>query len=354
MHIETFQDTIRACRFCFMCRHLSATANVTYREADTPRGLALIIDKITQQPALLQQQDYQNAIYDATLSAACRTHCVSHYDETGLLLAARRDIVESGKIPASIQKLADRIRLLKLEVKGDANAQVVYYVDRYTECYHPEIAAAMEKILKAAGVNFQVVSGADTGKALAVLGFWDAAKKAAGDFAKVVSGKKVIITSCPAAYDSLKNDYPKYGVDVGGDVQIRHTSEFLLTLVTEGKLKLRAQPGATLFHLDSDYLRNYNKGFSAPKELASAAGITLQPFGANQEESYTAGEAGVIMDELSPVLVEKLVRRIEQQVDNIDQDTLLAMSPYTKYVLRKFAQKDLRLTTVEEIIAKRI
>lgn len=354
MYSDQFSKTIHACRFCFMCRHLSAVGNVTYRESDTPRGRALMLDKVSQQPQLLEDADFQSTIYDAELSASCRTHCVSHYDEAGLLLAARRDIVESGKIPDVVKQVADSIKALKLVVSGDAKAGVVYYVDRYTERYQPEIVAAMEKILKAAGVSFQTISGADTGKALAVLGFWDDAKEAASNFVKAVNGggKRVVITSCPASYDSLKNDFSKYGLTL--EAEVLHTSEFIQRLVKTGKLSLRQTTGQPVFPLASDYLKNYNVGFTAHEELASLAGISLQPFGYNREESYTAGEGGVVMDELNPRLVGKLVEHVFKLVDDPAQDTLLVLSPYTKYVLGKFAPRKLRVTTVEELIADRI
>ena len=37
MHIDKFEDAIMNCRFCFMCRHLSAIGNVRFTEVDTPR-----------------------------------------------------------------------------------------------------------------------------------------------------------------------------------------------------------------------------------------------------------------------------------------------------------------------------
>lgn len=356
MYSEKFIETIHACRFCFMCRHLSPVGNVTYRESDTPRGRALMLDKVLQQPQLLENPDFQSTLYDAELSAACRTHCVSHFDEAGLLLAARRDVAESGKVPAVVEQVAHSIKALKLAVKGDAKAEVIYYVDRYTERYRPEMVAAMEKILKAAGVSFQILSGADTGKALAVLGFWNEAKAEAEKFAKAVrgDGKKVLITSCPASYDSLKNDYPKYGIDFGNDLEVLHTSEFLLRLVKTGRLPLRPLAAQSVFPLASDFLKNYNKGCRAHEDLAALARITLLPFGCNGEESYTTGEGGVVMDELNPRLVTKLATRVFEQIDNPAQDTLLVLSPYTKYVLTQFAPKKLQITTVEELIADRI
>ena len=107
MHIDTYLDVINACRFCFMCRHLATLGNVTCKEADTPRGRALILDKVRMDPGNLKNPDYIETIYQSPLSAACRTHCVSSYDEAGLQLAARRDIVEAGLAPERVVKLSE-------------------------------------------------------------------------------------------------------------------------------------------------------------------------------------------------------------------------------------------------------
>jgi hypothetical protein len=62
-------------------------------------------------------------------------------------------------------------------------------------------------------------------------------------------------------------------------------------------------------------------------------------FGTNPEESYSAGEGGVIYDRLNPELTEKLCERIVSQIDDINHDLLITASPYTKYVLKKFNPK---------------
>ena len=72
MHIEKNLDVINACRFCFMCRHLDPVGNVTFREADTPRGRALICDRIRMDAANLSNADYIDTLYRSALSAANR------------------------------------------------------------------------------------------------------------------------------------------------------------------------------------------------------------------------------------------------------------------------------------------
>lgn len=335
-----------------MCRHLSAVGNVTFREADTPRGRALMLDRIGREPQLLEHTDFLSTLYDADLSAACRFHCVSHYDETGILLAARRDVVERGKVPANVQTLAEEIRSGKLISRGPVDAEVVYYADSDTT--QSGAAAAMEKIFKTAGISVRVVSGADSGKALAVLGFWKQAGEQASNLAEEIGAKvKTIVVSSPAAWDALRNDFPKLGIEL--KPQVLHTAEFLTPLLKQGKLSLLKNTGTQdAYPLASDFLKNYNNDFMEHETLARELDITLKPFGFNTEESYTAGEGAVVLDRLNPKLVKKLTAYIAERVENPECDVLLTLSPYTKRILSTQAEKSLRVVTVEELVAARI
>lgn len=310
MNIESHLEVISACRFCFMCRHLATLGNVTFKEADTPRARALIVDRIRMDKANLANSDYIETIYEATLSAACRYHCVSHYDETGLLLAARRDIVESGLAPEKVKVLAEKLQLADFRIEGSGN--VLYYLDPYSDD-----AAAFPEC--------KVISGGDTGKALEVLGFAEEAAAVFARFKAAVdsSGCDKLVTSCPASYHMLK--------DKLGSVKVMHSSEYLLS---------RDSPvakAATACYLDSDYLKNYCGNLDAPRELLARRGYRIKPFGSNAEESYAVGEGAVVYDRLYPELAKKLCARIVDLTGNPGEDLLIVASPYTRHVLKKFA-----------------
>ena len=98
MNIDKFIETIKVCRFCFMCRHLSGIGNVTFTEADTPRIRASLIYGATMYPEKLFAADLIDTMYRSDLSGACRRNCVNHYDEVGLTLAYRQDIAENGAL----------------------------------------------------------------------------------------------------------------------------------------------------------------------------------------------------------------------------------------------------------------
>ena len=89
MHIEKFEDAIMNCRFCFMCRHLSAIGNVRHTEADTPRVRAAMLYGLRTGTNSFDDTDFVDALYRQDLSACCVRHCVNHFDENGLALDAR-------------------------------------------------------------------------------------------------------------------------------------------------------------------------------------------------------------------------------------------------------------------------
>lgn len=319
MHIDNYNDTINACRFCFMCRHLSAVGNVTFRESDTPRGRALLTGKMLQDMKDFHP-DYIDTLYRAELSAANRFHCVSHYDEAGLIIAARRDIVEAGLAPEKIKNMAAELQKADFKVEGCGST--LYYVDLYSDK-----ANAPE--------GCKIISGGDTGKALEALGFVKEAETVWAKFQSAVkaSGCQTIVTSCPASYDMMKKHLD--------GVKVLHSSEFI-----EGK-----RGSGPVYYLDSDYLKNYNDNMAAPRDLLKKLGYELKPFGTNGEESYSAGEGAVIYDKLNPELTAKLCGRIAELADNPAIDILVTASPYTKFVLNKYVPQ-LKALLLDEVAVK--
>jgi len=353
MHIDTHRDTIKACRFCFMCRHLSPIGNVTYRESDSPRGRALWLDRALGNPRLLAVPDFQQTIYDADLSAACRRHCVNHYDEAGLVLAARRDVVESGHAPVAVETLRAEFAAATVTTHGDAAARVVIYENAAEAARVPEMAAALAAILAAAGVNGRVVSSADSGKALLVLGDQAGARAHATRLREMIAGAgtRQVVTSSPAAFDAFRRDYPDLGVPFGNNVEILHSSDFILRLLETERIKCGPVGKLTVVPLASDFLRNYADGHNAIARVLARIGAKVGAFGTNSEESYTAGEGAVVLERLNPRLVEKLCGYVLGRIANPAGDVLLTASPYTKAVLRAYAGCAVRLTTLEETVA---
>lgn len=341
MNIDRFTEVISSCRFCFMCRHLSAVGQASCRESDTPRVRALIADTVRMHPEKLADADFIDTLYRSDLSGANRCHCDGYhdgkgYDEIGLQLALRRDIVESGYAPEPVKKLADEFEAgATWQVTGSGD--VLYFIDHYT-AETPAIAESFGRLAAKKGIAFRTITGGCIGKALSVLGFAGRAEAVAKKFAQFVNGlnAKTLVVSNPAAYDALVNDFKAYGIVL--NVKVMHSSEFLAGL----KLDYR-KSGETVSYLDSDFLKNYVRNYPYPMELLKQIGVECKPFGTNGEESYSAGEGAVVLPRLHPELVEMLGSRVKE----LAEGTLVTASPYTRKVL-----KGVDILTLEEFAAK--
>jgi len=319
MTIENCQDVINACRFCFMCRHLDPVGNVTFRESDTPRGRALIIDRIRMNRECMKDPDFIDALYRSALSAANRYHCVSHYDETGLVLAARREIVEAGLAPEKVSVLAKALGKADFTVKGKGD--VLYYGT------FPALYPACK-----------ILSGKDPGKALEVLGFIKESKKVFAAFKKAVAGSKckTLVVAEPSAFDFLK--------DKLAGIKVVHSTDYLLAM------PIKAGRARKAIYLDSDFLKNYDGNPSAPRELLKRCGYDLQPFGTNGEESYAVGEGAVVYDDLNPALCEKLCNRVFSLAGDPKKNLFITSSLYVRDTLKKY-RSTIEIVSIEEAVS---
>ena len=335
MHIDNYIDTIKFCRFCFMCRHLSAIGNVAFTEADTPRVRASMIYGVTMFPERLTNEDLIKTMYRSDLSGCCRRNCVNHYDEVGLTLAYRADLVEAGFAPEYIKVIAEELKNSdQWSVSG--SGKVAYIADRYS--VESGAAAAFAKLAN----GFQTVAGGACGKGLWVLGFRDDAKVLAEKFLKVLkeTQAETIVVSHTGIYDFLVNTIGEMGLTL--DAKVMHTSEYLADV-------RGAKAIGDVYYLESDYLRNYNDDYPYPKELLAANGANLRQFGTNNEESYSCAEGALVLDKIEPELVRKLAEYIEARADNPEMDIIVTASPYTKIQLRKYTS--LNVMTIEELMA---
>lgn len=311
MNINAFSEVMSACRFCFMCRHLSAVGIVSCREADTPRGRALIADTVRLHPEKLADADFIETIYRSDLSGANRFHCDSYhdgkgYDEIGLQLALRRDIVAAGVVPETVRKVAKELEdSAHWQLEG--RADTLYFLDPAT-AGRPAVGAAVARVLGQAGIPFATLKGGCIGKALAVLGYEKEAKKAMRSFAEAVkaSGAKTLIVSNPAAAEALLRDFPAAGIELG--VEVRFAAGYFAELAKAGRIRFRGTFGKASY-LPSDYLKNYLKCGCA-EELLAQLGVENLPFGTNAEESYTAAEGALVLNRLHPELVRAMAERI--------------------------------------------
>ena len=351
MKIDKFDEAIMNCRFCFMCRHLSAIGNVRFTEVDTPRVRAAMLYGLRTGTNSFDDADFVEALYRQDLSGCCVHHCVNHYDENGLALAARADVVEAGKAPEAVKKLAAKfVKSVGWKAEGPASAKatagmqgdVAWFLDETTASDKAAVAAA-KKLFAAAKVAPKVITGGSIGKALKVLGYLPEAKAAAEKFAAFLKeeGVKTLVVSNPAALSALKQDYAEFGVKLSCNVV--SFANFLLG----AKVKFSKAAGE-VYAISGDFMRNY-LGCDCQERLLKALKAVCKPFGTNDEETYNCGEGAVVLDKLHPELVKALAEYVAARADDPKKDRLVVNSVYAKRALVKYGK--LNAVTVDELAA---
>ncbi|MEK6795318.1 MAG: (Fe-S)-binding protein [Spirochaetota bacterium] len=360
-------ETVKACRFCFMCRHVCTIGNVTRSESNTPRGFGLLTDKSIMRPDAFTDKNFIDTMYECTLCSACRSHCVSSYDVPGFVRAARAEIVAAGNAPDSVRALAKRIidtgnvfgektsRFAKIpSLKRASRADVLLYIGSYAAYRVPEMAEAAIKIFNAAKISFAVIEDEiDTGKALYNLGSIDEAKTAAKHIVQAIrdSGAKTVVTLCPSDYDALKNDYPAFGLSLG-EVAVEHSSNFYQRLLKEKKISIKKRRTEKLVFIDSDYLSKYNENGADARAIASAIGDIVE-VGTNREESYAALEGGVVYQLIQPKLGTRVIECAASKIAEAGKGIVVTASPISFVTLS--GAKDIGpITAIDTLLAQAI
>jgi len=102
-------------------------------------------------------------------------------------------------------------------------------------------------------------------------------------------GVKKVITQCPHCFNTLKNEYPQ----LGGDYEVLHHSQLLMSLLRDGRLSAEGNGGKKITYHDPCYLGRHNDIFVAPRTvIASIGGIDLIEMDRCGNQSLCCGAGG--------------------------------------------------------------
>ncbi|MFD3257023.1 (Fe-S)-binding protein [Paenibacillus lentus] len=134
-----------------------------------------------------------------------------------------------------------------------------------------------------------------------------------------------IVTACPHTFNTLKNEYPDFGLE---NVNVLHHTQLLEQLVGEGRLTPRHSVNERITYHDSCYLGRYNNIYEEPRAVLRAIpGVELVEMERNRENGMCCGAGGGLMwmEETSGKRVN--VARTEQALD-VNPSMISSACPY--------------------------
>ncbi len=218
-----------------------------------------------------------------------------------------------------------------------------------------KVTRSTSLLLQQAGVKFAIMGREEkcSGDPARRIGneflFETLAKENVGNLNKY--GVRKVITSCPHCFNTFKNEYPQYG----GTFEVYHHSEYLATLVDEGKLKPSSQLKHKITFHDPCYLGRQNGVYDAPRQLVqiSAAGNAIE-MERSRAKSFCCGGGGGMsfVDEPASQRVnqERAREAIETGADVLAVSCPFCMTMMEDGISARKGDRDVRVMDVSELL----
>jgi Fe-S oxidoreductase len=324
--------------------------------------------EIVRQAAFGMTEIESEDIWRCTTCGRCPQQCPRDVKQIESVMSLRRIANEYGVFPTAVKP----IRTINASLIGEGNPlseerknrskwaeglsvnrfvegmEILYFPGCYLS-YDPrlkKVARATAEILNAAGVEFGILGSKENccGESIRKTGDEELFKRLARENIKtfIDNGVKKILVSSPHCYHTFKNEYPEFMVDF----EVIHISQYLFSLIDEGRLELSKEFEKKVTYHDPCYLGRHNGIYDEPREiLKKVPGLELSEMPDSREDSLCCGGGGGRIWIETPKGERFCDLRVEQAM-GVEAEVLVTSCPYC---IANFEDSKLTLYVSENI-----
>jgi Fe-S oxidoreductase len=223
-----------------------------------------------------------------------------------------------------------------------------------------KVAQAFAKLMNTAGINFAILGNEEKNSG-------DTARRMGNEFlfqqlcqenieTLQKYNVKKIVTACPHTFNTLKNEYPDFGLE---GVDVFHHTELLDQWVSEGLLTPSKEIKERITYHDSCYLGRYNDMYEQPRNVLKAIpGVELVEMKRNRQDAMCCGAGGGMMwleeKEGKRVNIERTEQALEVRPTVISSACPYCLTMMSDGTKAKEMEESIQTLDIAEILEKAI
>lgn len=353
------KDTIDACRFCWMCRHICPLGNATGQERNTARARLLGLSLVLRDSETLE--NVIDNVYECALCGACTKECLTGWDPVAVMSEARLQAALDGVLPESISRLLKNIdttenlygilpgtgsELSKEIAALPKESSTLLFLGRDALCHNPKGGLDAIKLLRKAGVDFTILAEEpDSGFALHYLvGAAEETRSLMKSAVETLNEFQSIIVYDPFDAKMFLREYKEW--NLGLKPEIKTWTAYLAGLLESGKIKVSRSNVEYTFQDPFSLARDIEDTDSARKILAACG--RLREMLLHGKDTMLAGH--LLMAEYLSKEIDLVARQRWADAENVSASVVVTASP-SEYVCLKKTQPDgIELSSIEEVL----
>ena len=159
---------------------------------------------------------------------------------------------------------------------------------------------------------------------------------------------KLIVATCPHCMNAVGKEYAQ----IGGDYKVIHHTQYLETLVAEGRLVPDAAPATIAYH-DPCYLGRHNGVYNAPRNVLNVLSNSIVELPRNRENSFCCGAGGAQFWKEEEPGSERIsanrLHEVAQTLAGADEKVLAVGCPFCKSMLESTPHSDADPVLIKDI-----